>query len=95
MSIESLKNFYRFLFRNGVGTPSWKAKFESFGDNSTIAYPILSINPWNVNIGVNTKILKFARLQNFISQSENNPRIIIGDRCYIGFFFTILNGSTV
>lgn len=92
---EYLKNIYRMLFRNGVGTPVWKAKFESFGANSNIAYPTLLINPWNVNIGANTTILKYARLQNFVSESEKNPRILIGDRCYIGFFFTILNGSTV
>lgn len=95
MAKEYLKNIYRMLFRNGVGTPVWKAKFESFGANSNIAYPTLLINPWNVNIGSNTTILKFARLQNFVSELEKNPRILIGDRCYIGFFFTILNGSTV
>ena len=87
--------FYSILFRKGHGTRWWKSKFKTFGTTSFVGYPTLCITPGNIEIGDGTTILKMARMQNYPISEKEEPRIRIGNGCYIGFFFTILNASEV
>ena len=95
-----LKELYFLFFRAGHGTCFWKKRFGRFGYGSSIAYPSFITNKDCIYIGSNTTILKWSRLQTFNPQNHRSSlsgggRINIGDRCYIGFHFTILNASSV
>ena len=48
-----------------------------------------------LSIGDSTILLKHARIQNFISENCEQPSIRIGNRCFIGYYCTILNASEV
>ena len=95
-----IKEIYCLLFRVGHGTYLWKKKFGSFGKRTSIAYPAFVTHRECIFIGANTVILKWSRIQNFNPQdhrsiSASGCKIVIGDRCYIGFHFTILNSSQI
>lgn len=76
------------------GSPAWKNRFARFGDGSIIVCPSIIRGEEGIYIGNNTTILENSRMQNYF-QNENYPQITIGDRCYIGFYFSILNASCV
>lgn len=82
------------LSRGDFGTDKWKRSFSFFGDNTVVAYPSIIAGQQGIKIGNNTTILNNSRIQNFY-QNNNNPQIIIGNHCYISYYFTILNASQV
>lgn len=89
-----LVKIYHKLSRGDFGTEKWKKSFSFFGDNSVIIYPSIISGHQGIKIGNNTTILNNSRIQNFY-QDNNNPQIIIGNHCYIGYYFTVLNASQV
>lgn len=76
------------------GGASWKSQFAFFGEGSVIHYPAILPNPSNISIGNRTQILSNSRMQNF-RQNGKDSEIIIGDNCYICYYFSILNASKV
>lgn len=80
--------------QNAPKSTDWRNKFIHIGEGSEIRQPFLVQPDTNIYIGDKTKILAYSRLQNFY-KLNNNPCICIGNRCYICYFFTILNASTV
>lgn len=76
---------------------AWKEQLAHCGENSIIQFPaIISVNG-GLSIGDSTTILTNSRIQNFNTNISLNtpPSIFVGDRCYIGYYFTILNASKV
>lgn len=70
-----------------------KKKFKKIGKNSTIYKPYLQLSGLkNVVIGDNVTILNNVRIA--VYGDSDNSSIIIGDRCYIGFGFTILSKAS-
>ena len=66
-----------------------KRHFFSFGNDSIINRPYLQLSGINkISIGKNTTILDGCRLA--VYGDGNDPAIIIGDGCYIGFSFSAL-----
>ena len=94
MMINLLKRVISRIERGDWGTAKWKRSFRHFGEGSVIAYPGILQNPGNISIGEKTTIHSNSRIQCF-RQCDKNSSIIIGDRCFIGYFFTILNASSV
>lgn len=82
--------------RNDIvwGSSEWKNRFARFGNDSIVVYPSIIRGEECISIGNNTTILNNSRIQNYF-QDNNNPKIVIGNRCYIGFFFSLLNASCV
>ena len=76
------------------GGHNWKCRFKSFGVGSEIGYPSIMPDASHISIGKNCLILSNSRIQNYPC-GENNPEIVIGDHCIIGYHFTILNASKV
>lgn len=73
-----------------------KKKFAKFGENSIIYLPRIADGYHElIQIGNNTTILQNSRIQLFPYLVEKTPHIIIGDRCYIGYFFSILAGADI
>ena len=67
-----------------------KKKFKEFGKNSIIYKPYLQLSGLeNVSIGNNVTILSNGRIA--VYGNTKKTSISIGDRCYIGFGFTILS----
>lgn len=80
--------------RGNIGTNSWKKKFGHFGCNSKINYPVIISGIQDIHIGDNTTILHNGRIQNYYLGTDTD-KIRIGDNCYIGSFFSVLNASNV
>ena len=89
-----LYTIYLSLFHGGVGNSMWKRKFASFGSDSTICYPAILQGVKDIYIGNRTTIHAYSRMQNYY-EGGNNPSIHIGNHCYIGYYFSILNASNV
>ena len=83
--ISELLN-YNFIRREG---------FNYLGSKAKIFYPFIITEKKLISIGSNTKILKNSRIQNFVFDNCKAKEIRIGDNCYIGYNFTILNASSV
>lgn len=97
--IRELRKILSRLFHRSTpcafGSEQWKSQFEYFGNQSKILPPaILSVGR-GLSVGDATTILEHSRIQNFHIQGQNPPRIEIGNRCYICYYFTILNASSV
>lgn len=80
--------------RHGFGSSRWKKQFGAYGENSIIGYPSILAGMGDMYIGCRTTIHAYSRLQNYY-QDDNNPSIRIGNHCYIGYYFSILNASSV
>lgn len=89
-----LANGVHYFTRNGFGSEKWKRQFAYFGKEANIAYPANLLGCGFISIGDNTIILDHSRLSNFHIEGLE-PRIQIGKNCYIGYYFTILNASSV
>lgn len=93
-----LKKIYRRVVRifkrNEFGSEKWKNQFTHFGKNSMIYSPASIVVDGQLSIGDNTTILRNSRIENY-NRLKNNPHISIGNRCYIGHYFSILNASAV
>lgn len=85
---------FNLLFHGGFGSSKWKSKFASFGSESTINYPAILQGVKDIYIGNRTTIHANCRMQNYY-EDGNNPSIHIGNHCYIGYYFSILNASSV
>lgn len=87
-----IKNFlYKSFVRKRINYFK-KKKFYRFGRNSIIEKPYLQLSGLKgISLGENVTILKHCRLANY--GKINEVSITIGDRCYIGFGFSILGVS--
>lgn len=83
-----------YFTRRGFGTKKWKKRFAYFGDGATIAYPANILDSESIKIGDGTVILDHSRIANFRIDGIE-PVIQIGKNCYICYYFTILNASSV
>ncbi len=83
-----------YFTRRGFGSDQWKKQFAYFGLDAQIAYPANIQGYESIEIGDGTVILDHSRISNFhINGIE--PVIRIGKNCYICYYFTILNASSV
>lgn len=68
-------------------------KFKTYGKLACILNPIVEIDGCEyIEIGDNTKINKYVRLQCYKTNNQNSGKIQIGKNCYIGYRFTVLSG---
>ena len=70
-------------------------KFLHFGNDSKIDYPSIISKKEKISIGIKTKICANSRIQNYLSLDNDEIGIYIGNRCFIGYNFTILNASRI
>ena len=83
---------YSLILRKEL-TITERKKFKNIEKNSIIIKPLKLVSGLKyVQIGESTTILKYARIQCYDEKIKSSPSIKIGDRCYIGFNFTILSG---
>lgn len=92
-----VKKFLKFILYDFLGYKKIKflkkKKFKKFGKNSIIYKPYLQLSGLkNVVIGENVTILNNVRIA--VYGDTENTSIIIGNRCYIGFGFTILSKAS-
>lgn len=91
----------RYFTRRGFGSKKWKQQFAYFGESASIAYPANIMGLEDISIGENTTILGHSRIVNFHNNLISSPPLSIpfgvhiGENCYIGYYFTILNASSV
>lgn len=83
---------YSIILRKEL-TITERKKFKKIEKNSVIIKPLKLLSGLKyVQIGKSTTILKYARIQCYDDKKNPSPSIKIGDRCYIGFNFTLLSG---
>ncbi len=71
-------------------------KWGNIGKNSFVHNPCCHDDYTNlVSIGDNTQILANSRIQLYPYLVDATPHIRIGNRCYIGFYFSILAGADI
>lgn len=92
-----LKKFLSNALHNFLGYKQIKKlkkkEFKEFGRKSSIHKPYLQLSGLkNVVIGENTTILENARIA--VYGDFENSSIIIGNRCYIGYGFTVLSKAS-
>ena len=83
-----------YFTRHGFGSKKWKKQFAYFGEGAEIKYPARISGMASIEIGDKTTILDHSRIANF-SFDGTEPEIRIGKNCYICYYFTILNASSV
>lgn len=88
-----MQKFDRFIYRLTFSL-FYRNKFRSFKDGSKIDSPCLISGFNDIEIGKETIILANSRIQNFYLDGKE-PSIKIGNRCYICYYFTLLNASKV
>lgn len=85
---------HSLILRNEL-TLKDRRKFRKLGSKVMIEKPVkLHSGLATVEIGDNTTILKYSRIQTYPNSvfNENNGTIYIGENCYIGFNLTLLSG---
>ena len=71
-------------------------EYGSIGEKSIVYTPKISDkNSKSVFIGNNVEILPNSRIQLYPEKSGKNPKITIGDCCYIGYNFSMLAGDDI
>ena len=90
-----LKQLRNIFFRGCYGMHFWKNKFGSYGNNTQIEYPVILQKQNRIFIGECVTICKGARLQNYIKDDDTDKGIFIGNNCYIGYNFSVLNSGKV
>lgn len=85
---------FHYFTRHGFGSRKWKNRFAYFGEGATIAYPANIQGRESIEIGDGTVILDHSRIANYRIE-EIEPQIRIGKNCYICYYLTILNASSV
>lgn len=83
-----------YFTRHGFGSKKWKKRFAYFGEGATVAYPANIQGRESIEIGDGTVILDHSRIANYRTEGIE-PQIRIGKNCYICYYFTILNSSSV
>lgn len=92
---EKLKHIYHVVVRRDVLGPIGKAKFGRVGRGAVLYRPeILDRNTKNVFVGNDTTILTASRIQLYPIGGKM-PRIVFGDRCYIGYHNTFLAAADI
>ena len=88
MLLHRLNNFInnKIFIRRG---------FYSIGKNCYIGKKAYFQNKQYMSIGDNTTLLSYARLQSYAHLTEIPGHIIIGNNCYIGFYFSALAGADI
>ena len=93
--MRSLRNIIadsiHYFTRRGFGSKKWKKQFAYFGEGATIAYPARIYGYEHISIGENTVISDHSRIMDF----SVSGKIHIGRHCFLGYYLTILNASTV
>lgn len=91
----ALKVYHR-ITRGNYGTDVWRQKFKYFGKDATISWPsILTFGEGTISIGDKSVVKPNSRIENFSNRLNAEIAIKIGDRCDLGYYFTILNASKV
>ena len=95
-----LQRVYRHYTREDVDSNQWKQLLNHVGEKSMIHYPAIISVDGCFSIGDDTTILSNSRIQNYGANAANTPPhgqfgVFIGDRCYIGYYFSVLNASIV
>ncbi|MBM6879749.1 acyltransferase [[Clostridium] spiroforme] len=72
-----------------------KRGFRYLGKGCHIGKKSYFQNKHNISIDEETQILDYARLQSYSHLTKIPGEIIIGKRCYIGFYFSALAGSNI
>ena len=70
-------------------------QFESFGKNSVIDMPMITVHPERIAIGDDVQILKDSRLCVYLDNSKIDAHISIGDRCILNCRDTIMAGADI
>ena len=83
-----------YFTRKGFGSKKWKMQFAYFGENANIAYPSILSGIKDISIGDRTSIKAYSRMENYYSLNTD-IQIFIGGGSDIGYYFTILNASSV
>lgn len=80
---KTIKRFCKRLYSR-----IWYAwRFYSWGKKSSLYSPDCLHNPHQISIGQKVEIRKGARLETFINQIHNEPKIEIGDGTIIQYYF--------
>ena len=64
------------------------------GEGSEIEYPFIKSNEHRIHIGRNTTILSNSRIDVYLDYGLDGE-VIIGDNCYIGYYFSLFAGDRV
>ena len=89
-----LADCVHYFTRHGFGSKKWRKRFANFGEGAAVVYPASIDGFESIEIGTGTVILGHSRIANFHVKGIE-PMIRIGKNCYICYYFTILNASTV
>ena len=93
-SSKLIADCFHYFTRHGFGSKKWKKRFAYFGEGAVIQYPARISGFESIDIGECTTILDHSRIENF-SIDRIKPQIRIGRNCYICYYLTILNASSV
>lgn len=91
---SKVNNYFSKSSEHYFGSEEWKSKFGRYGSKSLISAPAIIGGEKGIYIGERTTILNNSRLQNFYL-GDVSPEIVIGNDCYICYYFTVLNASRV
>lgn len=92
---QTLKHIYHVVVRRDVLGPIGKAKFGGVGRGAVLYRPeTLDRNTKNVFVGDDTTILAASRIQLYPVDGKM-PRIVFGDRCYVGYHNTFLAAADI
>ncbi len=90
-----LYKIFNKIIKSNFSSNKWKHQFLYFGDRTQIHYPAIISGYNKISIGSDTTILSNSRLQNYEGKGTEVEGIIIGNNCYIGSFFTVLNAGSI
>lgn len=89
---RAFANLYHRLTRGNFGTEKWKKQFAYFGEGTRVDWPAnINVGGGALHFGNKTHILSGSRIANFVE----GGKITIGDGCFIGYGFSLLNASEV
>lgn len=69
--------------------------FGTFGNNSKLFFPYNLAGQENIAIGENTVILEHSRMNIWKDKDGNYPKVVIGNNCYIGYYFSLLAAKDI
>ncbi len=87
---NSIEGIHREIIQNDLYN-----SLSSIGTGSLISQPFIITNPDMTSIGDNVTILANCRMQAYCDSTGKRGKIIIGNGCFIGYYFTILAGGDV
>ena len=92
--IRNILHYIYHVIIKREALPFYEAhKFKSFGQNVQISKPLVALDGTKyMSIGNDCKINKYARMQCYTQENQQYGMIELGERCYIGYRFTVLSG---